>query len=151
AWLRGGFFERHCRVFENRPFLWQIWDGHPDGFSAIVNYHRLDGALLDKLTYTYLGGWIAQQRAAAERGEGAAEGRLAAALDLQRKLTLIRDGERPYDIYVRWKPLHRQPMGWEPDVDDGVRLNIRPFVEAGVLRRKFNVSWNKDKGGDVER
>ena len=39
---------------------------------------------------------------------------------------LILEGEAPYDIYVRWKPLAEQPLGWEPDLDDGVRLNIRP-------------------------
>lgn len=146
AWLRDGFFEQHCRIFHNRPFLWQVWDGRPDGFSVIVNYHRLDGALLDKLTYTYLGAWIEQQRTAAGRGEAGADGRLVAALALQEKLKRIREGEPPYDIYVRWKPLHKQPLGWEPDLDDGVRLNIRPFVEAGVLRRKFTINWNTDRG-----
>ena len=25
-------------------------------------------------------------------------------------------------------------------------MNVRPFVEAGVLRAKFNVHWNKDRG-----
>jgi hypothetical protein len=47
---------------------------------------------------------------------------------------------------VRWKPLHEQPIGWEPDSNDGVRLNIRPFVTAGVLRSRVNVNWNKDRG-----
>ena len=47
------------------------------------------------------------------------------ALELQRKARIsIRDGEPDYDIYVRWKPLHEQPMGWNPDLNDGVRLNI---------------------------
>ena len=36
-------------------------------------------------------------------GVAGAEARLAAALDLQRKLELILEGEPPYDIYVRWK------------------------------------------------
>ena len=31
-------------------------------------------------------------------------------------------------------------------LNDGVRLNIRPFVEAGVLRSKFKVHWRKDRG-----
>ena len=53
---------------------------------------------------------------------------------------------RRYDIYVRWKELHEQPIGWEPDLNDGVRLNIRPFVEAGVLRSPFNIHWRKDRG-----
>ncbi len=47
---------------------------------------------------------------------------------------------------MRWKPLHKQPIGWNPDLNDGVRLNIRPFVEAGVLRAKFTINWNKDRG-----
>ena len=146
VWLRDGFFAQHCKLFKNRPFIWHIWDGRRDGFSALVNYHKLDAALLDKLIYTYLGDWVKQQRGKRDAGESGAEGRLVAALELQKKLEAIRDGERPYDIYVRWKPLHEQPIGWNPDLNDGVRLNIRPFVTAGVLRRKFTVHWKKDRG-----
>jgi hypothetical protein len=145
-WLRDGFFEQHCRLFHNRPFIWHIWDGRKDGFSALVNYHKLNAANLDKLIYTYLGNWIETQRAEAGRGVAGADGRLVAALELKKKLELIRDGEPPYDIYVRWKPLAEQPIGWNPDLNDGVRLNIRPFVTAGVLRSKFTINWNKDRG-----
>jgi hypothetical protein len=71
---------------------------------------------------------------------------LDAAKKLQEKLILILNGEAPYDIFVRWKPLSEQPIGWDPDLNDGVRLNIRPFVEAGVLRSKFNIKWGIDRG-----
>ena len=148
AWLRDGFFEQHCRLFHQRPFIWNVWDGRKDGFAALVNYHQLDVANLDKLIYTYLGEWIRTQRAAEEAGTPGANDRLVAALELQQKLERIRDGEPPYDIYVRWKPLHEQPIGWAPDLDDGVRLNIRPFVEAGVLRSRVSVNWNNDRGRD---
>ena len=74
------------------------------------------------------------------------DARLAAAEDLQRRLKLILDGAPPHDTYVRWKSMAEQPIGWEPDLDDGVRLNIRPFVTAGVLRWKVNVHWKKDRG-----
>lgn len=57
-WLRNGFFKQHCGLFHNRPFIWHIWDGLKDGFSALVNYHQLDAACLDSLIYTYLGSWI---------------------------------------------------------------------------------------------
>jgi hypothetical protein len=146
TWLRDGFFEQHCKLFHHRPFIWHIWDGRRDGFSALVNYHTLDAARLDKLIYTYLGDWIRTQRAACDVGTSGADARLVAALELQKKLEAIRDGEPPYDIYVRWKPLHQQPIGWNPDLNDGVRLNIRPFVTAGVLRSRVNVSWGKDRG-----
>ena len=74
------------------------------------------------------------------------EARLAAASKLRRSLELILDGEPPYDIYVRWKSLASQPIGWDPDMNDGVRVNVRPFVEAGVLRCSFNIHWRKDRG-----
>jgi hypothetical protein len=146
SWLRDDFFKAHCRVFKNRPFVWQIWDGHKGGFSALVNYHRLDRPTLERLTYTYLGDWIERQTAGVRDDVAGAEERLAAARDLQRRLELILEGEPPYDVYVRWKLLAEQPMGWDPDLNDGVRLNVRPFVEAGVLRSKFNVKWDKDRG-----
>ena len=150
AWLRDGFFEQHCKLFHQRPFIWHIWDGRRDGFSILVNYHKLDAANLDKLIYTYLGEWIRSQRAAEESDTPGANARLVSALELQRKLEKIRDGEPDYDIYVRWKPLHEQPMGWNPDLNDGVRLNIRPFVTAGVLRSRVNVNWKKDRGRDPD-
>ncbi len=78
-WLRDDFFSHHCSVFANRPFVWHIWDGHKDGFSALVNYHRLDRAGLEKLTYTYLGDWIERQRADAADDVAGADLRLAAA------------------------------------------------------------------------
>lgn len=149
-WVRDTFFAQHVKVFDNRPFLWHIWDGRKDGFSAIVNYHRLDHKTLEKLTFTSLGAWIERQRHEAVAGRAGADARLAAGLALQEKLKLILDGAPPYDVYVRWKELHEQPIGWNPDLNDGVRLNIRPFVTAGVLRSKVNVHWKKDRGANLD-
>ena len=150
AWLRDGFFEQHCKIFHQRPFIWHIWDGRKDGFSALVNYHELDAANLDRLIYSYLGDWIRTQQSAEDSGTPGANARLVAALELQKKLEAIRDGEDPYDIHIRWKRVHEQPIGWDPDLNDGVRLNIRPFVTAGVLRTKVKVNWNKDRGRDPD-
>lgn len=149
-WLADGFFSQHCKLFHNRPFIWHIWDGRKDGFSALVNYHKLDRPALEKLTYTYLGAWITRQRGERDAGVPAADGRLVAALALQKKLVAILEGEPPYDIYVRWKPLDKQPVGWEPDLNDGVRLNIRPFVTAGVLRSRFTINWKVDRGANPD-
>jgi hypothetical protein len=48
----------------------------------------------------------------------------------------------------------RLKSGWNPDLNDGVRMNIRPFMTAGVLRHnkkpKLNIGWDKDRGKDVE-
>ncbi|MBD8606021.1 hypothetical protein IFT73_04075 [Aeromicrobium sp. CFBP 8757] len=149
-WLRDTFFTQHVKVFDNRPFLWHIWDGRKDGFSAIVNYHRLNYKTLEKLTFTSLGAWIERQRHETAAGRAGADARLAAAETLQENLMLILDGAPPYDVYVRWKELHEQPIGWNSDLCDGVRLNIRPFVTAGILRTKVNVHWKKDRGKNAD-
>ncbi len=146
--LRDEFFASHCKLFHHRPFIWQVWDGTKDGFSVLLNYHKLDRKTLEKLIYTYLGTWITQQKDEVRQEKAGAERRLAAAEALKAKLEQILEGETPFDIYVRWKPLHEQAMGWEPDLNDGVRMNIRPFMEAGVLRWKPNIKWGKDRGTD---
>jgi hypothetical protein len=136
TWLADEFFDGHCRLFQQTPFVWHVWDGVRGGFSALVNYHRLcegDGAgrrLLEKLRDTYLGEWIAAQRRANRAGQPGAEQRLIAAEHLRGELTRLIDGDPPYDVFVRWKPLYRQAIGWEPHIDDGVRINVRPFLTA---------------------
>jgi hypothetical protein len=166
-WLRNGFFEEHCKLFHDRPFVWHIWDGRKrDGFHALVNCHKLcEGGgkgrkLLESLTYSYLGDWITRQKDGVKRGESGAEDRLAAALQLQKRLQAILEGEPPFDIFVRWKPLAEQPIGWEPDINDGVRINIRPFLASdlpngptstGLLRYKPNIKWMKDRGKEPHR
>ena len=158
TWLREKFFTQHCKLFQHRPFIWHIWDGLRDGFAALVNYHKLDYKNLETLIYTYLGDWISRQKQDIAAGVDGAEERLAAAESLKKKLELILEGESPYDIFVRWKPIDQQPIGWNPDLNDGVRLNIRPLLSlpdvakkgAGILRDKPNIKWDKDRGKDVE-
>ena len=156
-WLRDKFFEQHCKLFQDRPFIWHIWDGLADGFNALVNYHQLDRQNLERLIYTYLGDWIRTQDHGVKEGIDGALLRLQAAQTLKAHLEAILEGEAPYDIFVRWKPLSEQPLGWNPDINDGVRLNIRPFMTvpdvgkkgAGILRSKPNIKWTKDRGNDV--
>lgn len=158
SWLREKFFSQHCELFHQRPFIWHIWDGLRDGFAVLVNYHRLDTKTLETLIYTYLGDWITRQNKDLEAGVDGAREKLHAAQALKQHLELILKGENPHDIFVRWKPLSQQPIGWDPDLNDGVRLNIRPFLSvpdvgrkgAGVLRDRPRIHWKKDRGKDVE-
>jgi hypothetical protein len=167
-WLRDAYFEQHCEIFSQYPFVWHVWDGVPGGFGALVNYHRLAGGegggrrTLEKLVYTYLGDWITRQRAEQSASVEGADARVAAAEHLKRELEKVLDGEPPYDLFVRWKPLDAQAVGWEPDVNDGVRLNLRPFMTAKPLgaKRKTtcilrttpkSVKWDKDRGKEQER
>ncbi len=160
-WLRNGFFEQHCALFHHRPFIWHVWDGLKNGFSALVNYHKLTHANLEKLTFAYLGDWIRRQQAAVAAEEAGSDAKLQAAKQLQATLKLILEGEPPYDIFVRWKGLASQAIGWHPDLNDGVRMNIRPFLlapdvgkkGAGILRMKPNCNWGPkpDRGKEPQR
>jgi hypothetical protein len=166
-WLSQDFFAQHCDLFHQRPFVWHIWDGLRGGFSALVNYHRLaapDGGgkrTLEKLIYTYLGDWIDAQRKAQKAGAEGADARLTAAEHLRTQLEAILTGERPFDLFVRWKPLHEQPVGWNPDINDGVRLNIRSWLTAKpltargknacILRATPKIKWDKDRGKEPQR
>lgn len=166
-WLRDAFFEQHGALFDQRPFVWHIWDGLKNGFGVLVNYHKLAGPngegrrTFEKLIYTYLGDWIDRQRADQGAGAEGADARVAAGEHLKRELEKILEGEPPYDLFVRWKPLHQQPVGWEPDINDGVRLNIRPFMTAEpwnvhsknacILRATPKIKWDKDRGKEPQR
>ena len=165
-WLRDRFFQEHCKLFQNRPFIWHLWDGRKDGFHALVNYHRLAGPdergrrTLEAVTYSYLSDWITRQQQGQRDGVAGADARLVASLELREQLIGILEGEPPYDIFVRWKPVAEQPIGWNPDIDDGVRLNIRPFMRAalrsggrkgaGILRATPNIRWGKDRGKEPQ-
>lgn len=166
-WLLDRAFDQHCTFFHQTPFVFHVWDGLRDGFGAFVNYHRLAAPngegrrTLEKVIYTYLGDWLDRQRADQKSGVEGADGRVAAAEHLKRELEKILDGEAPYDVFVRWKPLYLQAVGWEPDIADGVRANIRPFMTAKplnargknacILRVTPRVKWDKDKGLEPER
>ena len=144
AWVRDRAFRQHSALFNQRPFLWHITDGLKDGFSVFVNYHRLDQANLRKLTYTLLGDWL--RRAKDENNSL----RFEKGRELQQMLEKVLEGEKPYDIFVRWKSLAKQPLGWDPDLDDGVRQNIRPFITAGLLTHDLSkILKDKDRGTDI--
>lgn len=165
-WLRDKFFEDHCKLFHHRPIVWHLWDGGRDGFHCLVNAHKLTGPngegrrTLESIVYSYLRDWIERQKADQQAGVEGADMRLVVARDLQLQLEKILEGDPPYDLFVRWKSLDKQAVGWEPDINDGVRFNIRPFISAelraggragaGILRWKPSIKWNKDIGKEPQ-
>jgi len=159
-WLRDEFFEEHCRIFHQRPFVWHIWDGRKDGFHVLVNYHALDHKTLEKLIYSSLGDWLTRQRQDLASGVEGADGRLVSAEHLQSELKKILDGDTPFDVFIRWKPIKEQPLAWNPDSNDGVHTNIRPWITAarvhrankpGILRVTPNIKYGKDRGKEPDR
>jgi hypothetical protein len=133
------------------PLIWHVWDAHQQGFSALLNHHLLTREKLSTL-HLYLDDWIVQQERAVDPRNSDAVLKLAKAGALRTQLDSILEGESPYDIFVRWKPISQLPLDWGPDTNDGIRMNIRPFVQAEGLRiprPNLGIIREADRGKDV--
>lgn len=152
-WLANAYFEYHASLYRNRPIVWHIASAQgitPFAFGALVHYHRFDKNRMAKLRASYVRDTIEELRREAGLADkaGRADDRieLQAKLEevqaLDRKLQLIQEGHHegaeggPQDfrILTPWKKPEARPKGWNPDIDDGVKVNIAPLDRAGVLR-----------------
>jgi hypothetical protein len=152
-WLDNAFFECHAGLYKSRPIFWHIASTQGTArfaFGALVHYHRFDKNRMAKLRASYLRDAVEefQREAGLADKAGRSDDRLewqakveeAQALD--KKLQHIQEGhhegaeggDRDYRILTPWKEPHQRPKGWDPDLDDGVKVNIEPFEKAGVLR-----------------
>ena len=142
SWFAKDYFKFHVSLYKKRPIFWHITT--EDGsFGVIVHYHRFSRDRLDRLRSHYLFNHIQRLQSAigVARAGTSPEGRdqllaleqnLDAARTLDEKLRQIAEGDG-YRIQVPWKSAAEQPKGWNPHLDDGVKVNIGPFQEAGVL------------------
>ncbi len=152
-WLDNVFFEYHAGLYKNRPIFWHIASAQGSSrfaFGALVHYHRFDKNRMAKLRASYLRDAIEEFRREAGLADKAGrsddrlewQAKVEEAQALDRKLQLIQEGhhegtdgsERDYRILTPWKRPEERPKGWDPDIDDGVKVNIEPFVKAGILR-----------------
>jgi hypothetical protein len=152
-WLDNVFFEYHTGLYKNRPVFWHIASARGTSrfaFGALVHYHRFDKNRMAKLRASYLRDAIEEFRREAGLADKAGrsddrldwQAKVEEAQALDRNLQLIQEGhhegidgsERDYRILTPWKRPEERPKGWDPDVDDGVKVNIQPLEKACVLR-----------------
>ncbi len=152
-WLDNVYFDYHVALYKKRPIIWHIASSQgssPFAFGALCHYHKLDRNRMAKLRASYLRDTIeAFRREAALAGqEGRAEDRvewqakLEEAQAFDRQLQAVQEGhregaeggDRDYRILTPWKSPEDRPNGWDPDLDDGVKVNIEPLQKTGVLR-----------------
>jgi len=150
-WIRRDFFKAHTRRFKNRPIAWHLRS--PEGaFEALVLYHRLSRDTLTRLRVTYAGDRLARLRADQQHAKDHADARAVTDLqvqiedveDFRRTLEAIERGdELRHRIRCRWKDETDagRPGPYAPDIDDGVKVNIRPFQESGLLPIKVISKW----------
>lgn len=152
-WLENVYFDYHAALYKKRPIVWHVASSQgtaPFAFGALCHYHRFDANRMAKLRAGYLRDAIATFRREAalagreNRDEDRIElqARLEEAQALDRKLQAVQEGhhegpeggDRDYRILTPWKSADERPTGWDPDVDDGVKVNIVPLQKADVLR-----------------
>jgi hypothetical protein len=152
-WLETVYFDYHASLYKKRPIFWHIASTQAPNlaaFSALVHYHRFDHNRLAKLRSHYLRDAIdlfrresalaAQEERADDRLDW--QTRLEEAETLEQRLKWVQEGyhegaeDSPtdYRILTPWKSPAERPNGWNPDLDDGVAVNIAPFQKAGILR-----------------
>ena len=137
-WLATDFFKKHISQYKKRPIVWHVQS--PDkNFACYVYYHKLDNDTLPKVRTNYL--WRALE---------AAKGQLSAS---EEQLLLFEQAgdkasrkqhkeiEKLEKVVVDLQELDARlesitSAGYNPDIDDGVKVNITPLQEAGVLAVK---------------
>jgi hypothetical protein len=154
-WLQDAFFETHSSLYQQRPLIWHLASNQVRRVPAIgvlVHAHKFNADALAKLRGTHLRDRLATLRR--EAGQASQDGReddrleaLAAIEELEAydaKLKNLQDGhhtgpesgDRDYRILTPWKSESERPKGWNPDLDDGIKVNIAPLARTGLLRTK---------------
>ena len=152
-WLENVYFDYHAALYKKRPVFWHVASSQgvaPFAFGVLCHYHKFDTNRMAKLRSGYLRDAIEtfRREAALADREGRTDervelqARLEEAQALDEKLQAVQEGhhespdggDRDYRILTPWKSVDERPAGWEPDVDDGVKVNIAPLQKAGVLR-----------------
>jgi hypothetical protein len=148
-WLEDVYFAYHATTHKNRPIFLHISSKQGKGsaaFSALVNYHVFDKDRIAKLRGVYLREalGIFRREAALAGQTGRSDDRLEwqakveEAEEFDRRLQRVQEGfhhgTEDYRILTPWKTEKERPKGWDPDINDGVKVNIEPLQRAGVLR-----------------
>ena len=150
-WLERDFFQHHARQFKQRPIAWHLTSAEGT-FQVFVLYHQLSRDSLRRLRDVYAGGLVNRLRGELQRAEerqdaAAAEEfrfRIEDVEEFRDRISAIEEGrELRNRIRCRWKKEESEGrLGpYAPDLDDGVKINIRPFQETGLLARDVIKKW----------
>jgi hypothetical protein len=144
-WFEREFFKRHVSQFKRRPIAWHLTSAR-GAFQAMVYYHKFDKNGLTLLRARYVREALDTLRQELGKAQAAGTDRqaLAKVADLEAKVAEVQDFEaqlqrllegrdREARIWCPWKKMEEQPLGWDPDINDGVRVNIAPVQRLGLL------------------
>jgi hypothetical protein len=142
-WLHRYFFPLfHVKLYKNRPILWHLTSVRGT-FAVMLNYHQLTRDTLPKVQTLYL--WpqmesVRTKLAAAQAHEASLkeiadlEAELADLEDCNERLERVIQGTVKVDL-PEWAvgPYQRGKPPYDPELDDGVKVNLLPVQQAGLL------------------
>jgi len=142
-WLGDPFFQKHVRQFKKRPILWQITS--PDKrFRVLVYYHKLDHDTLSKVRSQYLWPLLERARTQLRAAQDQDPPDLKTVSDLEEYIADLEECDRRLESAIQstievdlpeWAngPYRDGKPPYDPDLDDGVKVNILPLQAAGLL------------------
>lgn len=147
-WLDGPFCKWHAQFYKRRPIVWHL-ASPGNTFACFVHIHKLDRDTLRKVQTLYL--WPRRRAAeaeleAAQRAKAAGEPGASRRIDqaeallddlaeFEKRLLTVIQAEVECDI-PEWAEGPFRNGVYDPVLDDGVKVNITPLQEVGVLRYK---------------
>ena len=145
-WLDGPFIKWHTPLYKRRPIIWHL-ASPKNAFGCFVYLHKLDADTLRKVQTLYL--WPRRRGVEAERDEAiraktagatgaarrleAAEALLDDLAEFEKRLLSVIQAQVKCEI-PEWAEGPFRNGVYDPVLDDGVKVNITPLQEAGVLR-----------------
>lgn len=123
-WLHRYFFHHfHIHLYKKRPILWHLTS--PRGyFAVLLDYHRLTRDTLPRIKMLYL--WPQIEEVSSRLN--------TARLEEVPIATIAALEEEQADLEAFSKQISQLiDNGYDPDIDDGVKVNLLPIQEAGLL------------------
>lgn len=148
AWLDRDFFKWHVKLYKRRPVVWHL-ASPGNAFACFLHIHKLDKDTLRKVQTLYL--WprrraaeaeLESARAAKARGERGAARRIEGAeavlddlAEFEKRLLAVVQAQVECEM-PDWAEGPFRDGIYDPVLNDGVKVNITPLQEAGLLRQR---------------
>jgi hypothetical protein len=124
-WLDGDFIQWHTKLYKKRPVIWHL-SGSKGTFACFVYYHKLKRETLLSVRTVYL--WRLRDSLRAKLKTASEKKNYNEIIKLEEALADIEEFDQALADVI--------DSGWEPNIDAGVKDNILPLQEAGLLRYK---------------
>ena len=125
SWLEREYSKWHQQLYKRRPIVWHL-ASERGTFAILLYYHKLSADTLPKLRSSYVRRKIDTLGTALRRATERQERELVLELETQTDDLRVFDERLEQVINT----------GYSPMIDDGVKQNILPLQEAGLLRHK---------------